>query len=719
MARLRFRGQPVDVDVNPARLARRVEPFRRLRERLLAEADGDEARVDAFLAARLLGAVQRFGDAYLGDTGARLDRIFTLRDRLADQVARALNGERVTPDAVTRLFDDLGSELAQLRSPTDHARHGPPPELGAPLPTARLPEPPAPRALLPTAAPALERLGGRGSLARRGLEALRRLGDDANDLRVRLERLAGSGREATAGALLRLVASLGDPPDPRALTGLRRALEQGAAEQLAAVRNSRNLTDADRVALLRRFAELDPAALQHLDLMSETGLGTAAWARLALAASPEGLARTLQAAARLRALAGDERGSGARLEALVRASLDDPQVHAWLMEIAASRRHARRLASASAAEVAALAAFAKADPAAAARLLERTAGSTRTNEAPVLSRALIAEVRAAVLAARGHLPAERLPDLARGLQRLAGLDETPSRRLPDVSGRFESEARLDPRSGELLVETSGELGVPGEVRTHRDPAAQRDVAGGTGDDAGHRIANTFGAPGDVWNLERQNWISNEFGTWRQLEIYWARRLLSGDRIEVRVRDVFRPGEARPWKRVVEWTEITPDGRRRQVEAQEFLNSSSPRQRLAERTTSRTEQVRLGDQQVTRRTTSYPLRGSGELSGVGAPAWLRDDPRYAALLERVRDELDAPVPTVERHYQGGSDGPTLTSITPRDQRPPGAAGVTLEVRDFTRPGESAPYAREVVVTVHLPDGSRRSESHLFVKPPAAP
>jgi hypothetical protein len=132
--------------------------------------------------------------------------------------------------------------------------------------------------------------------------------------------------------------------------------------------------------------------------------------------------------------------------------------------------------------------------------------------------------------------------------------------LPDVSKQFRVNRYAN--DGKEYLEVSGRLGVPGKVRTHRSASAQRRVSQGTGDDAGHLIANEFGAPGGVDNLSRQNWIANRgAGTYRDLEREWGNMLRNGTGIEVKVTDVTRAGEGRPFYRRVEWTEVSPSGER--------------------------------------------------------------------------------------------------------------------------------------------------------------
>src|SRR5262249_55388367 len=134
------------------------------------------------------------------------------------------------------------------------------------------------------------------------------------------------------------------------------------------------------------------------------------------------------------------------------------------------------------------------------------------------------------------------------------------------------------KGGLTYEETSGPLGHPDFVKRHRNTSAQRDVSGGTGDDAGHRIGNRFGAPGGKTNLAQQNRFANQFGTWKKLENMWADKLRNGTYIEAKVTDITRPGETRPFMRRAEWTEIAPDGTVSHYQ-QEFMNTYTPEARL--------------------------------------------------------------------------------------------------------------------------------------------
>lgn len=158
--------------------------------------------------------------------------------------------------------------------------------------------------------------------------------------------------------------------------------------------------------------------------------------------------------------------------------------------------------------------------------------------------------------------------------RVAGA-KTAARLLPDVSGQFAF--RTFERNGYVYSEAAGRLGVPGKVKTHRSKSAQSSVSSGTGDDAGHLIGNQFGAPGGTENLMPQHWLTNRAGSFKQLEMEWAMKLKMGVGIEVKVLDIAKKGDARPFQRAVEWTEISPSGHATKHELT-FMNPHSPRSR---------------------------------------------------------------------------------------------------------------------------------------------
>lgn len=148
-------------------------------------------------------------------------------------------------------------------------------------------------------------------------------------------------------------------------------------------------------------------------------------------------------------------------------------------------------------------------------------------------------------------------------------------KLPDIRNQFSF--RSVEKDGKVYRIGEGRLGVPGKVKTHRSKSAQSGVSSGTGDDAGHLIGNRFGAPGDAQNLTKQNWKANRYGSYKQLEDQWAKKLKEGSGIEVDVIDITRKGEDRPFMRRVEWTEIAPDGSRSKTSL-DFANTHTPRSR---------------------------------------------------------------------------------------------------------------------------------------------
>jgi hypothetical protein len=126
--------------------------------------------------------------------------------------------------------------------------------------------------------------------------------------------------------------------------------------------------------------------------------------------------------------------------------------------------------------------------------------------------------------------------------------------LEDVRGQYQFKVTM--QNGKTYKQAWGWLGMPDQVQTHRSSSAQKGVAGGTGDDAGHLIGNRFGSPGGVDNLSLQNWKQNRYGTYKDLENAWAAKRLTGIDIWVQVTDISRPGEVRPFMRNVQWKERT-------------------------------------------------------------------------------------------------------------------------------------------------------------------
>lgn len=163
--------------------------------------------------------------------------------------------------------------------------------------------------------------------------------------------------------------------------------------------------------------------------------------------------------------------------------------------------------------------------------------------------------------------------------------------LPDISQRFTF--RSWTQGAYSYKEAAGELGVPGQVMTHRSVAAQRAMSGGTGEHAGHLIGIQFGAPGDARNMSLQNPNMNTFapaalhevfrgpgGSYHDLESRWSARLKEGYRITVTVVDKFRAAEQRPFARSVTWHETSPNGVQGPRQSLDFGNFSSPQSRRA-------------------------------------------------------------------------------------------------------------------------------------------
>jgi hypothetical protein len=183
---------------------------------------------------------------------------------------------------------------------------------------------------------------------------------------------------------------------------------------------------------------------------------------------------------------------------------------------------------------------------------------------------------------------------------------------------------VDEARGVTFKTAEGELGVPYQVVNHRSPYQQKKVAGGTGDDAGHLIADLFGGSGKAENLTLQNWISNQYGTFKRLENEFATKLKQGVRIRVKVTDNTKIGESRPFYRHIEWTETTPEGAISE-RSLDFANPHTPKSRLKQNVSPTT-----GDGDViyynfkTRRRATTPAE-IDEVNGISAMSPLSERP----------------------------------------------------------------------------------------------
>lgn len=152
-----------------------------------------------------------------------------------------------------------------------------------------------------------------------------------------------------------------------------------------------------------------------------------------------------------------------------------------------------------------------------------------------------------------------------------------SKDRPDVRGQYKFASWIS--AGKTYKQAWGWLGMPHHVALYRSTKDQKQVSGGTGDDAGHLIGNRFGAPGGVDNLSLQNSKTNRYGTYKDLENMWERKRLNKVDVWVQVTDVTRFGEVRPFMRNVKWTELI-NGNETTHEV-DFANTHTALSRLAQ------------------------------------------------------------------------------------------------------------------------------------------
>ena len=124
--------------------------------------------------------------------------------------------------------------------------------------------------------------------------------------------------------------------------------------------------------------------------------------------------------------------------------------------------------------------------------------------------------------------------------------------------------------------TTGYRGVRGQVKIHRSPSEQKKLSAGTGDDASHQKSNESGGAGDRPNLTRQNPRLNR-GEVKKLDNYLSNAADHGFKVRDHVKDVFRPGEQRPFMRVHKY-HIYKDGKLVKSGEVVFANTHTPRSR---------------------------------------------------------------------------------------------------------------------------------------------
>jgi hypothetical protein len=157
------------------------------------------------------------------------------------------------------------------------------------------------------------------------------------------------------------------------------------------------------------------------------------------------------------------------------------------------------------------------------------------------------------------------------LDSLPGIATKRPANTNDVEG---PKVSINSTSDNAWVTTEGVVKAKGTFVKERSSSEQKEVAGGTGDDAGHREAASQGGAKGRENLARQNRIMNRAGgTWRKLEIAFKEATDNGFTVWRKISDVYRPEDHgrtswdanfekdleenpknyRPYRRHVEWT----------------------------------------------------------------------------------------------------------------------------------------------------------------------
>lgn len=273
-------------------------------------------------------------------------------------------------------------------------------------------------------------------------------------------------------------------------------------------------------------------------------------------------------------------------------------------------------------------------------------------------------------------------------------------KLEDVSGQYGfSEYETD---GMVCKEARGRLGEPDKVLTHRSPSAQRKVSKGTGDDAGHLIGDRFGPPGGAANLSPQNWIANEYGTFKKLESDWAAKRAKGIEIDVIVRDMCRKGEDRPFWRKVEWVETGLDGSKTPGKL-DFLNTHTPESRKARgipSTTSGNEEADVIDMKTRKR-----LRPANKTEGAGRPKIQTETSAESSAVEAAPAPVKAQ--TSPAKIEAAATTPAQAPGRPSQSTKVGAA-----------PTDATSVAKALQPSGGAHQGAKGEAASLPAKPPAA-
>ncbi len=122
--RFRLEGFAEEFKFDAEALAREHPNVNKLRNEMLAKAGGDAKRVDAELAFRFFDALSRFGEGYVKEMSATLQRIFQTRDELSNVYNDAVQGKPVSSEAVKAKFDALAADMAKLKSPEKALKEG-------------------------------------------------------------------------------------------------------------------------------------------------------------------------------------------------------------------------------------------------------------------------------------------------------------------------------------------------------------------------------------------------------------------------------------------------------------------------------------------------------------------------------------------------------------------------------------------------------------------
>jgi hypothetical protein len=108
---------------------------RELRGRLAGHPDVGPKRADLFIERMIVGFMHQAGDVHAADFARRLEQLFDTRIKLSESFEAVLDGQKISPETVRKLFGDMDEHMAALlESPAERLKKQGGPQLPQGLP---------------------------------------------------------------------------------------------------------------------------------------------------------------------------------------------------------------------------------------------------------------------------------------------------------------------------------------------------------------------------------------------------------------------------------------------------------------------------------------------------------------------------------------------------------------------------------------------------------